>query len=194
MALRSPAAFWWKRNCFQNVLFRTHLLHTHAMQQVACLHRNAHFQQYCVCGRTGSYTPKVLETSHRLFYSTNPNPEYGAIKRGWMKVSAMIKAFMSGTKALYRDMRKSFDLRVEKGGLKVSTTAPTKDFPFSREQLQLIYKVSISGSCTVVHVCACLFGPTIYQISRFNRFNVHVLSVLCCVSVQSERKGLLASV
>ena len=84
-----------------------------------------------------------------------------------MKVSAMIKAFMSGTKALYGDMRKSFDLRVEKGGLKVSTAAPTKDFPFSREQLQLIYKVSISGSCTVVHVCACLFGPTIYQISRF---------------------------
>lgn len=213
MALRSPATFRWKGNCFQNLLFRTHLLHTHAVQQVACLHRNAHFQQYCVCGRTGSYTPKVLETSHRLFYSTNPNPEYGAIKRGWMKVSAMIKAFMSGTKALYRDMRQSFDLRVKKGGLKVSTTAPTKDFPFSRKELRLIYEVSILGSCTgllhslglgdrgeprpskphwssgtVVHVCACLFGPTIYQISRFNRCNV--LSVLCCVSVQSEREGV----
>lgn len=59
-----------------------------------------------------------------------------------MKVSAMIKAFMSGTKSLYGDMKQSFNLRVEKGSLKISTTAPTKDFPFSREQIQLIYKVA----------------------------------------------------
>ena len=155
MALRSPASFWWKGSCLQNVLFRTHLLRTHAVQQqVACLHRNAHLQLYSVCGCTVSSTPKGLETSHRLFYSTNPNPEYGPIKRGWMKVSAMIKAFMSGTKALYGDMRQSFDLRVKKGSLKISTTAPTKDFPFSREQLQLIYKVSIPGSCTELYIAA----------------------------------------
>lgn len=150
MNLRSPATFWWKGSNFQNVQIRTHLLQTYAVQQVACLHRSGHFQQHCVCDHTVSNTlhAKGLETSHRLFYSTNPNPEYGRIKRGWMKVSAMIKAFMSGTKALYGDMKQSFDLRVKKGSLKISTTGPTKDFPFSREQLQLIYKVSIPASCT----------------------------------------------
>lgn len=144
MNLRSPAAFWWKGSNFQNAQIRTHLLQTYAVQQVACLHRNGHFQQYCMCDRTVSnaFHTKGLETSHRLFYSTNPNPEYGRIKRGWMKVSAMIKAFMSGTKSLYGDMKQSFKLRVEKGGLKISTTAPTKDSPFSREQMQLIYKVA----------------------------------------------------
>ena len=136
MNLRSPAAFWWKGSNFQNVQIRTHLLQTYAVQQVACLH--------CMCDHTVSNTfhTKGLETPHRLFYSTNPNPEYGRIKQGWMKVSAMIKAFMSGTKSLYGDLKQSFKLRVEKESLKISTTAPTKDFPFSREQMQLIYKVA----------------------------------------------------
>ena len=79
--------------------------------------------------------------------------ELGILRRGWMRFAGLIKAFMTGTKALYQDMKRISELRQRGGKYVVSQHAPVEiepgklNFPFRREELQFIYQVSLA-TCT----------------------------------------------
>lgn len=147
MSFRVPAVFWCRNGGLQiTAASRTHLKPT----QVVCLQRALHFQLRCTT--TNKVGRPLTRASQELFYSTDPSSsthQHGIIKRGWIKFSQTIKAFMNGTKAVYSDFKRVYRLEVKEGPLKISPTAPTENFPFSREQLQLIYKVSIPASALV---------------------------------------------
>ena len=83
-------------------------------------------------------------------YASNPDAkELGPVKRTWLKIARLIKAFMDGTKALYRDTRHMYELQKRSGGLVICKHAPTElapgklDFPFTRKEVQFMYQVSL---------------------------------------------------
>ena len=139
--------FWCIRSGFQiTTAIRTHL----KPSQVVCLERDLHFQPHRTVSSKASRPQR--KASHESTDPTSSPQQHGLIKRGWTKFSRNIKAFMDGSKAVYRDMKRVYQLEVKEGTLKISPTAPTEQFPFSREQLQFIYKVSIPASAPVSEV------------------------------------------
>ena len=87
-------------------------------------------------------------------YSSDGNgkqPEQiGMLKRGWRRFAGLISAFAAGTKALYQDVKRIYELRKRSGKYVVSQHAPREvepgqlDFPFSREELQFIHQVHLA--------------------------------------------------
>ncbi len=79
-------------------------------------------------------------------YSNN-SEELSPMRRGWMRLAGLIKAFMDGTKALYRDVKLMYELRKRSGSLVISQDAPRGvspgkvDFPFTRQEVQFMYQV-----------------------------------------------------
>ena len=89
--------------------------------------------------------------------------ELGRAKRLWMKIGGLMKAFMNGTKALYRDVKRMYQLqtRTGDGSYVISKRAPKEvapgklDFALNREELQFVYQVSYECISSPI-----LFVPT----------------------------------
>lgn len=107
-------------------------------------------------------------------YSQSPGnaekPPDGVLRRVWTRVVGQVKAFMVGTRSLYKDVKRVWELERRKGKLVIHRTAPDgmkgekeeRKFLFSREEVQFILTVSYF---LLLH-CICL-----YHASRFWRYN-----------------------
>ena len=118
--------------------------------------------QWQHCGSsTDRHPPLCLGPLHggtlRAFSQSaggDARPPEGVARRAWARVATLVKAFMSGTRILYKDIRRALELERRKGKLVLSGAAPAgpaierggKGFPFSREEVQFIYTVSLSSA------------------------------------------------
>ncbi len=93
-------------------------------------------------------------------YSNNSD-ELSPLRRGWMRLAGLIKAFMDGTKALYRDVKLMYELRKRSGSLVISQDAPRGvspgkvDFPFTRQEVQFMYQVRRRFDSWKVNLLLC---------------------------------------
>ncbi len=101
-------------------------------------------------------------------HSTDPE-ELGRLKRGWMKIARLIKAFMDGTKALYKDVRLMYELRKRSGSLVISRHAPREsasgkvEFPFTWDEVQFMYRVRMQITTATVHGSTTVFTKQIFS-------------------------------
>lgn len=90
-------------------------------------------------------------TPYRPAASVSPlpeaeGPEPGWLKQRWIKFKTIIKAFVAGSKDLYRDVKKMRQILATHKGKEMVLGLPPRegklDFPLSREELFFITKVS----------------------------------------------------
>ena len=78
--------------------------------------------------------------------STNPNESF--IARGWRKLAVAVRTFMAGSKAVYNDVKRMYELRSKHGNYILVKTAPQEiapgrtSFPLTRQQLHFTVNVS----------------------------------------------------
>lgn len=95
-------------------------------------------------------------------------PPVGALRRVWTRVAGQVKAFMVGTRSLYKDVKRVWELEKRKGKLVIHRNAPDgmrgetgeKRFPFSREEVQFIITVGFYISTMLLN----LGGSTLYYL------------------------------
>ncbi len=111
-------------------------------QQTLIVYRPIHLHQeispsLLLCNRSNRWPVK-------RYASTNESMVY----RGWRKFTLAIKTFMTGTKALYKDVKVMYEVQSVHGGYSLTSTEPREiasgktTFPLSRSQLQFSYNVS----------------------------------------------------
>ena len=99
--------------------------------------------------------PKTLTPTLTVIYrqtsSVSPPPEEepsGWLKQRWIKFKTIIKAFVTGSKALFSDVKKMRQIQSKHRGRKMVLGRPPRDtdtgqldFPLTREELFFITKV-----------------------------------------------------
>ena len=88
-------------------------------------------------------------TSYKFLSYGSPKPP-----NAFRRAVALIKSFAIGTKDLFYDIKNIFKLQRRSGMLKLTDAAPKRvgpgksNFPFSRRELQFIYRVCVVSQAT----------------------------------------------
>lgn len=107
-------------------------------------------------GFSAQYCQSQIRISSQ-FRLSSTNPDESFIARGWRKLAIAVRTFMAGSKAVYNDVRRMYELRSKHGNYFLVKTAPRKiapgktSFPLTRQQLHFAVNVSLQQLTFWIH-------------------------------------------
>ena len=129
-------------------------IHVSKIHLQRCVQRHCRINLSLACSHASwscdNHMP--LTSTHSHCYSSSssspPGNELGWLKQQWAKLMTTVRAFASGTKALYQDMKKMRTIQSKDGVQKMVLGQPPRDpktgqvdFPLTREELLFTVKV-----------------------------------------------------
>lgn len=131
-----------------------HLLKYTAQPLLVCAQRHCHVNSSlphcCINWSHDHHIHPYPSATHRHSSSASspPGKEPGWLKQQWTKLKVTMRAFATGTKALYRDVMKMREIRSRHGVRNIVLGHPPldpktgqADFPLTREELLFTVKV-----------------------------------------------------